>query len=178
LRVSDAERKWAQEFLSSQGVPAGTTVVGIHPGASVDDRRWPLDRFREVAQWLTGRRGVRILVFPERNGYGASLGEIGGVVIADADLRQLIALIERCSLLVGNNSGPMHIAGGLGVPTVVASASDNADWFSPLGEGHQLIKAADSQRSLDRKARRPPVPYGVAEISAGRMIEAVERALS
>ena len=55
------------------------------------------------------------------------------------NLRELIALIQRCDVLVCNDSGPMHIAGALGVPTVAVFGSGIEQWFSPLGEGHRLL---------------------------------------
>ena len=110
LRVSPTERQWAAEFLRANGVPANAKVIGVHPGASIPQKRWPLEHFRDVVQALTGRNHVRVVVFIDPQGYGAPLAEIGGVISAKVGLRELMALIERCDLLVCNDSGPMHIA--------------------------------------------------------------------
>jgi ADP-heptose:LPS heptosyltransferase len=61
------------------------------------------------------------------------------VITVKVNLRELVALIQRCDVLVCNDSGPMHIAGALGVPTVSVFGSGIQQWFSPLGEGHRVL---------------------------------------
>ncbi len=139
LNVGDAERRWATVFLDSHGVSANDRVVGIHPGASVAGKRWPLDGFVEVAAAIAHRSDVRVLAFVEPGGYGDSVARVEGVIAAKVNLRELVALIQRCDVLVCNDSGPMHIAGALGVPTVSVFGSGIQQWFSPLGEGHRVL---------------------------------------
>ena len=171
LKVSEVERRWADDFLRVSGVSPGTLLVGVHPGASVAEKRWPLDRFSEVAASLTRRDGARVLAFIDPQGYGAALAEVSGVIPAKVGLRELMALIERCRLLVCNDSGPMHIAGALGVPTVAIFGTGINLWFAPLGEGHRLITLANSG---DGESIRP---YDVADIPTSRVLADVEAAL-
>lgn len=174
LRVSESERAWAAEFLAAQGFPPRDLVIGVHPGASVPDKRWPVQGFCEVAAALTARPGTRVLAFVDPSGYGAPLGEIRGVATAQVGLRQLIALIQRCNLLVCNDSGPMHIAGGLGVPTVAIFGSSVWRWFAPLGRGHQILisRAEMVGPGYDQMT----VPYDVSTIPPKDVLAAVERA--
>jgi len=139
LKVNEAEGRWAAAFLAGHGISANDRVVGIHPGASVPAKRWPLDRFVQVAAAIAQRAGVRVLAFVEPEGYGDAVARVGGVIAAKVNLRELIALIQRCDALVCNDSGPMHIAGALGVPTVAVFGSGIQQWFAPLGEGHRLF---------------------------------------
>ncbi|MDP9202235.1 MAG: glycosyltransferase family 9 protein [Gemmatimonadota bacterium] len=176
LRVAGAERRWADQFLLKRGVSRDETVIGIHPGASVAEKRWPLERFREVGEVLSERGNMRILVLVDPAGYGVSLGEIPGAITAQVGLRELIALIERSSLLVCNDSGPMHIAGALGVPTVAVFGSGIEQWFSPLGEGHQLLTlektpAKQSERNSSVK------PFDIAGLTTSQVLAAVDRVL-
>jgi heptosyltransferase-2 len=178
LKVDEAEGRWAAAFLAEHGISANDRVVGIHPGASVPAKRWPLDRFVQVAAVLAQRPGVKVLAFVEPTasrfplpasrleGYGDAVTRVNGVVPAKVDLRQLIALIQRCDVLVCNDSGPMHIAGALGVPTVAVFGSGIQKWFSPLGEGHirltgvesvttaQLLDAVDATLRANRNSDR------------------------
>ena len=172
LRVSPTERQWAAEFLRANGVPANDKVIGVHPGASIPQKRWPLEHFREVVQALSGRNHVRVVVFIDPQGYGAPLAEIGGVISAKVGLRELMALIERCDLLVCNDSGPMHIAGALGVPTVAVFGSGINLWWAPLGDGHRLISHDQVDNSKSFK------PYDVASIPASRVLAEIDAALS
>jgi ADP-heptose:LPS heptosyltransferase len=176
LRVSGAERRWVDEYLRERGIVEGETVIGIHPGASVAEKRWPLERFLEVGRALSQRPGVRILVFVDPEGYGASLEQIDGAVPAQVGLRELIALTERCSLLVCNDSGPMHIAGALGVPTVAVFGSGIEQWFSPLGEGHQLVTVEKSRAdAVDRGGRVQP--FDIKGIATSQVLQAIDGAL-
>ena len=94
LRVSESERQWALDYLRERGIASTTRIVGVHPGAGVPDKRWPLDRFREVVQALATRQDVRVLAFIDPQRYGESLSEIEGVVGAKVGLRELMALVE------------------------------------------------------------------------------------
>ena len=167
-----AERDWAENYLASNGVHEGDVVVGVHPGASLVQKRWPIERFAEVVQALNKCPGVRTLVFVEPTGHGAILSEGHDVITAKVGLREMIALIDRCELLVCNDSGPMHIAGALGVPVVAVFLSGINRWFSPLGEDHELV-SGELPGSSD-------VGYHTAridEIPSSRVIEATMRLL-
>lgn len=176
LRVTDSERLWGAEYLSANGVATRDTLIGVHPGASVAGKRWLLRGFHDVTAALAGRAGVRVVAFVDPEGYGDSLGEIPGVIRAQVGLRQLIALTERCQLLICNDSGPMHLAGALGVPTVSLFAAGIDRWFSPLGEGHQFV-TADVESVLSNNKDRPGAPRGLDSIPSKRVLDAVERAL-
>jgi heptosyltransferase-2 len=172
LRVSPAEREWAENYLASNGVLEGEVLVGVHPGASLIQKRWPIERFAEVVQALNKCPGVRTLVFVEPTGHGASLAEGHDVITARVGLREMIALIDRCELLVCNDSGPMHIAGALGIPVAAVFLSGINRWFSPLGEHHELV-SGELLASGD-------VGYHTAridEIRSSRVIEAAMRVL-
>ena len=176
LQVSQSEREWAADYLSSRGVKPSRTLIGIHPGASVPAKQWPLTRYHEVARTLAERKDARVLAFVDPAGYGASLGEIEGVVAAQVTLRQLMALIERCRLLVCNDSGPMHIAGALGVPTVAVFGTGINLWFAPLGEGHRLVTLENGE-SAESSAAGTIRPYDLTDIPTTRMLDAVAAAL-
>jgi len=144
LKVSESEGRWAAAFFAEHGIAANDRVLGIHPGASVPAKRWPLDRFVQVAEAIAQRPGVKVLAFVEPEGYGDAIARVGGVIPAKVNLREMIALIQRCDVLVCNDSGPMHIAGALGVPTVAVFGSGIQQWFSPLGEGHKPLTGVES----------------------------------
>jgi len=174
LRVSESELGWAARYLEARGISPSDLVIGIHPGASIREKRWPVESFREVAAALAVRPGTRVLAFVDPAGYGALLEEIPGVTTAQVGLRQLIALVQRCELLVCNDSGPMHIAGGLGVPTVAIFGSSVWRWFAPLGEGHQMLIAGAEMGSL--RYGEGKAPYDVSTIPTTQVLASVERA--
>lgn len=177
LYLKESERQWANGFLTSRGVAKEDLIVGIHPGAGLVEKRWPLERFREVAAATAARSGVRVLVFAEPSGYGAELFTVPGVVQAQVGLRELMALIDRCSLLICNDSGPMHIAGALGVPTVAMFGAEIEQWFAPLGEGHEILRP-DQDEPVSRVPVRGQRVREPRQIRSSQVLEATARALN
>jgi heptosyltransferase-2 len=175
LRVGDAERQWASGYLTSRGIGKDELLVGIHPGAGLAEKRWPLERFREVATATAGQPGVRVLVFAEPSGYGSELFTIPRVVGAQVGLRELMALVAQCSLLVCNDSGPMHIAGALGVPTVAMFGAGIEEWFAPLGEGHEVLRPDQDEQLADQTS--PGAIRAPRGIRSSRVLDAVGRAV-
>jgi heptosyltransferase-2 len=104
-------------------LPAGPgPLVGLFPGANAPARRWPLERFGQVARALLAR-GARVLVLgsdgerPLTSAVSAAAAgshDLGG----RTDLSDLAAVLALCDLLVTNDTGPMHLAGAVGTPTV------------------------------------------------------------
>ena len=176
LSVSEGERSWANEFLAEYGVSTEHRLVGIHPGASVPEKRWPLARFAGVAQSVAKLPHTKVLAFVAPDGYGEELSQIQGVIAAKVDLRRLIALIQRCDVLVCNDSGPMHIAGALGIPTVSVFGSGINRWFAPLGDAHRLVTARGSGDRESDEAEAV-IPYDVAAVATSDVLSAVNDVL-
>ena len=143
------------------------TLVGIHPGASVAEKRWPLERFAEVAKALASRPGVGVIVFIDPEGYGSEIASTESPIAARTSLRELVALIARCDVLVCNDSGPMHIAGGVGTPTVAVFGSGVARWFAPVGNRHEIVSDDDSSNTGG----------GIRTVTAASVLGAVDRLL-
>lgn len=125
LEVTDADRMrlaaslpWVPGWLEDGG-----EIAVIHPGASDARRRWPPERFGEVARALASSRR-RVLV--TGSGEEMSLAErvaaasrgAAASVAGQLDLRGLVALLAACRLVVSNDSGPLHLADAVGSPTV------------------------------------------------------------
>ncbi|MDQ6717438.1 MAG: glycosyltransferase family 9 protein [Gemmatimonadota bacterium] len=169
LAIADSERAWADEFIRAR--MSSGKLVGIHPGARIPEKRWPLERFREVARTLAARGGVAVLSFSDASGYGRDLGSIPGVVNAEVTLRQMMALMARCSFLLCNDSGPMHIAAALSVPVVAVFGDGISDWFSPLGTGHEIVTPASGVGEISGADRGK----GIESVPVSDVLEAVGR---
>ncbi len=139
LRVTDDERAKARRRLRSLGVLDDDVVVGIHAGASNPRRRWPLEDFAWVADSvLAGRRGKALIFLdPERYGEQMSLG--CDARFLSTTLRELMASLTHCDVLICNDSGPMHIADALGVPVVGVFTTGNPVWHRPYGENQKTV---------------------------------------
>lgn len=104
-------------------VPADSSaLVGILPGSNAPARRWPVERFAEVARSLT-REGARVVVLggrPEREASARVAREAPDVLnlAGTTDLWDLAAILSLCDLVITNDTGPMHLAGAVGTATV------------------------------------------------------------
>jgi ADP-heptose:LPS heptosyltransferase len=97
-------------------------AVYLHPGAGKPKNRWPSDRFAAVARDLTGRgHSVWWRAGPQDSGTveacTASLG-MNLPVVRGESIPMLAARFARAALYVGNDTGPLHLAGATGCPTV------------------------------------------------------------
>ena len=123
--------RWRQQVLPMR--PGGRLVV--HPGSGDRAKNLPLDTWRRAAETLGRELGVPPLVLEgpveqERGGGGEGWSAERSVC---SSLDDLLEALSRASLLLGNDSGVAHLAGLLGIPTVVAfGPTDPAQWH-PLG---------------------------------------------
>jgi heptosyltransferase-2 len=139
LRILPDENQLAGEYLEEKGIPDGEFIIGIHPGARSPIRQWGDENFREIAERVIRRFGVKIVWFQDPGTGGqASEPPVGSIAVA-LDLRRFMAVLARCQLLICNDSGPMHIATALGIPVISLFGPQEPAWFGPLGEGNRVI---------------------------------------
>lgn len=117
-------------------------LIGIHPAAGNEMKQWPVEYFAAVADRLVQDHGAQIVLIggPGEESIGDDLlrhmrRDDGAVsLIGRFPLADLPPLLTRCDLFLGNDSGPKHIAAGLGVPTVaVHSGSVDVHEWGPVG---------------------------------------------
>ena len=113
----------------------GRPYVVIHPAAIMETKRWDAHRFAEVARGLAGR-GFTIVVTSgpgEESFAGQVAREIQGtVILLGLTIPELAELIRGARLYIGNDSGPMHLAAALQVPTVAIFGPTNEIATGPL----------------------------------------------
>lgn len=139
LWLAEPELEEARETLEGLGVGRGEFKAGIHVGASNPSKKWPLERFEELAKRLVERFKIRPVFFIDPDGYGSGVGVKGAVVVKGLSLRKLMALIGCCDIFICNDGGPMHIAAALGVPVFAIFGPTVSSWFGPYGEKHTVI---------------------------------------
>jgi heptosyltransferase-2 len=137
LREDPDAAKRVDALLESEGITAGTPLVGINPGAFYGTaKRWAPDRFAAVARRLAEATGAHVIVTgtdketPAAMEVCTGIGRTGIVhnLAGRITLQELISLIRRMTIFVTNDSGAMHIAAALRVPTVAVFGS--TDWVT------------------------------------------------
>lgn len=98
--------------------------VLIHPGASRSYQRWHASRYAELATRLSGKFRVGVFQTPEWPTIAGEEFE----VLQPQSLDELVSHIANTSIFVANNSGPMHIASGLGTPSVILVGPSARSW--------------------------------------------------
>jgi len=116
-------------------------VIGISPGAAYGNaKRWFPERFAETARKLSGA----VLVFgsaAERELCRQVAAEAGGQNLAgETTLREFIDLAAACRLFLTNDSGAMHVASALGVPTVAVFGATDDTTTGPTGPLARVVR--------------------------------------
>ncbi len=114
---AEAVERWRSR-VGGKGAP----LVGIVPGSNAPARRWPVDRFAEVARALAARGlGLVVMGSPAEAPLTARVARAAaGAVDAGGrtDVADLAALLSLCDLVITNDTGSMHLAGAVGTATV------------------------------------------------------------
>jgi heptosyltransferase-2 len=134
--------------LGSGAVPSAKRVIGVSPGAAYGTaKRWLPERFAEAAGTLATARGASIALFGSK-GERELCGEVaqllnGHQVInyaGQTTLAQFIDLASGCELFLTNDSGSMHIASALGVPTVAIFGATDDSTTGPTGRNARVVR--------------------------------------
>ena len=119
--------------------PSTQPPIVIHHGSGSPRKNWPIDRFRELGQWLNDLgENVCWLQGPAD---GSPPAQNGDVVINGDDLWQFASVLVRARLYVGNDSGLSHLAAAVGCPSVVLFGASDPDVWRPLGPHVVVIRA-------------------------------------
>lgn len=169
----------------------GSRLVGFFPGSNAPARRWPTERFAAVARALTdgGARAVVLGGAGERGLTRAVADAVPGAVDAGGatDLPGLAAVLSLCHLVVTNDTGPMHLAGAVGTPTVTLWGPSDPAEVRPVGArdarvtGPALPCKPCFKNTCPRKGRGTVLPEAFEEcmnlITERQVLEAADTIL-
>jgi lipopolysaccharide heptosyltransferase II len=125
LAVGDGERAAARRKLASRGVDPNKKISLLAPGAAYGPaKRWPGPKFAELARLLHDFASAEVVIVGTADD-GAFLKDVPGSasdaavsLAGDTTLRELLAVMSLASVVISNDSGPMHMANALRVPVV------------------------------------------------------------
>jgi heptosyltransferase III len=142
--------------LLQAGMPIGERYCVLAPSASTAAKIWPIERLAKVAKILHAKYGLRFVVIGsskdtqlcERT--AASCSGIAISLAGKTNILELLALLTRASLFIGNDSGPAHLSSMIGTATVIAivgrAPSEELDYinaprrFRPWGPKVLLVQ--------------------------------------
>jgi lipopolysaccharide heptosyltransferase II len=167
LQWSHPDESRIDRFWSDSGLGPDEPVAAVNPGANWPSKRWGPLRYAEIADRLSKRHGIRPLILwgpgerPLAEAVAAAMTE-KAVLAPETTLKQLMVLIGRCRMLIGGDSGPLHIASALGVPTVALFGPSDPARNGPYGNGHEIVRSD-----------RPPAAHWEVKERGDRWMDAI-----
>ncbi|MBI5893798.1 MAG: glycosyltransferase family 9 protein [Deltaproteobacteria bacterium] len=136
--------EYVEDYLKKNNIKK--TMIGIHPGAHFPSQRWAKERFAAAIDEI-GRQGLGDPVI-----FGSSRDEflikdilmlvksIKPFVVLNEPVKKFAAFIKSCGVFLCNNSGPLHLAAAMSVPTVSTMGPTDYDLWRPLGNKNIVIR--------------------------------------
>jgi heptosyltransferase-1 len=149
----------------------------LNPGAGWGAKRWPAERYGEVARGLAdlGVRSILNYGPGEEELVKVAQGASSGTARAmKCTITELIALTRRARLFVGGDTGPMHLAAALRVSVVGIFGPTDPARNGPYGTRSFVLRSAESMTS---HARRAAADEGMLEIGSEAVVEAANKLL-
>ena len=146
FKLTEEDEEKATRFFLDHGIDTDDIVIGMAPGATYGPaKKWFPDRFGALAEQFGDQYGATTILF-------GSTGDCETTKIVQqnskypvidlagkTDLRTAVALMARCRLFISNDSGLMHVAGALRIPTIAIFGSTNPITTAPIGENNTII---------------------------------------
>ena len=147
LSLMPEEKLRGREILASAGLDPDRPLIILNPGAAYGPaKRWPAERFAELAALLQKSHGVEIAVTGtdrDREAaviIGKGLRRPAALLAGKTTLRELLSVMAAASVFVTNDSGPMHMANALRVPIVALFGPTDPAVTAPYHEPRTILK--------------------------------------
>ncbi len=152
--LSPSDQASADRYWTEAGLANSATVIAFGVGAKHSRRRWPAFRFAQLIEDLSSGLEFIPLVLcgPEDKALARAIRDrvkAAPLIPEDLSIRQTAALLGRCALFIGNDSGPMHLAAAMGLPTIEISChpaagdpehENSPDRFGPFTDRRAILR--------------------------------------
>ena len=162
------ERQWVNALLAKADIDADTPIVIIHPGTGAAVKLWRIEAWSAIANALPGLLTTSLpprIILTGSTGERPMLAEIAQgmqkmasppLLLTDMTVGQLAALLQRARLVLGVDSGPLHLAVAQGTPTLHIFGPTDPRIFGPWGKAERHVVVASTHRCPDC----PCIPCG------------------
>ena len=143
--ITDAHRIAVDAFLKHSGIMQGDRIVMLCPGGNWDPKRWPKENFARLGDMLIERFGVKVIISGAKKDVQLAddirkAMEWTPVISAGrTSLGELGALFEKASVVIANDTGPMHLAIAMKANTIALFGPTSPRLTGPYGEGHYRV---------------------------------------
>jgi heptosyltransferase II len=186
LSVTPEARDGIEETFKRAGLRQNELIVGIAPGSVWATKRWLPEGFAALADALTEKLSARVLLLGSKNEEPIAQEIIASskqnlLNLMGQSIKELVATLSRCRLLITNDNGAMHIAAALNVPIVAIFGSTSPDaGYGPYTHAAEIVEHTLSCRPCGLHGyRRCPLGHFrcMREITAEEVMTAVEKQL-
>lgn len=175
-KVNPDAQKWAKDWMARHKLTSRDKIIAFQAGAKWRSKTWPEDRFTAVGCELTKNPRTRIVLIGsegERETIERIAKATEAIAVIGEDIERVAALLEKCTLAFGNDSGIMHLASAVGTTPIVLYGMSIPDYSGPKGTGGYIALYGDY-----RTAERPVLGPNDTEEGIKRMESiTVEKAL-
>ena len=152
---------------------ASVSSALLHSGARLSARVWPLENFQEIAARLRNKNiPVQIACDPDQRAWWNRQGENA---VCPQTVPELLALIDRAGIFVGNCSGPGHLAAICGVPTFTLFGPSMHEWWVPMHPAAEIFEGKACPYKPCSDYCRYAKPFCLADVKAEEVWPRVEK---
>ncbi|MCS7070512.1 MAG: hypothetical protein NZM00_03340, partial [Anaerolinea sp.] len=188
----DADRAWVEGYLEGWGINRADNIIAIHPGSGTQIKRWSEAQWALVADALADQLDAAVVFtgadreFNLVNSIVAQMKHSACIMVGDTHIGALAALFARARIVLGPDSGPLHLAVAVGTPTVAlygpADPVEFGPWIGPgtMPEKHAVLTSSIACRPcriLDWAGDDPALHPCVRDIHPRSVLDAAHRAI-
>jgi lipopolysaccharide heptosyltransferase I len=144
--VDRAAEAFVQRWWEAEGLKPATPPVVLNPGAGAARKRWPVEAYRRLGDELAVRLGARVIVTwgpgEEPLARGVAQGvRTAALVAPPTSIPELAALLRRAAVVVGSDTGPIHVAAAWGTPTIGLYGPTSGRRNGPFGPRTRALES-------------------------------------
>jgi len=185
MAILPEDEQFAQNLLVSHGVKDEEMIIGLNPGAAWLTKQWPPSYFAALGDLLVEKYDCRIMIFggpgdiPLVQSVASQMKHEAIQAGGKTTLKQLGALIKRCRVFIGNDTGPLHLAIAVQTPVVAIFGPTSPTFTGPYGS-KQIVVSKDLECAPCFKSKKCPKGTGVEcleSIQPEEVLQAAEKFL-
>jgi ADP-heptose:LPS heptosyltransferase len=178
--------EWAEAFFPDHQINLSNTIIGIQPGSRDPVKLWPAENFIQLTECLMEMPRTDVILIKGPN-EAESIEKfkqmsMSRLVVADCSshISYLAAVLKRCRLYIGNDSGPRHLAAAVGTPTLTLMHSAKLKTWKVYdeSEGHFILTDKVENPESDRAYHDSSTINTLSSISVDEVVEKVRQILS
>lgn len=142
--LHDEDIHFSDDFLKGRIADPKRNLIAIHPGSGSRQKCWPMERFARLINWLNKEIGAQVFVISgpaDREIVERLKAKVNDnfILVDRLPLSKLAAVIKRCNVFIGNDSGVTHLAAAMGIDALAIFGPTDPKIWGPRGERVKIL---------------------------------------